>query len=700
MKAIPLLLCAAALLHCAIAQDEKEPNAEAPPIPQSPKARLARDVEAENLKWAQRALVAPFRAQLKGEAWNAAASAFVGHALEYWADLNTASRRIGDLPAEGQKAIAAGCKDPLVLYFFGVVKLAETGEWRAGLSEMEEALKLAEAGRDRPRALAHFIARNLAVRAEQSGKSVKDLAGKAADWITAEWKDGSYQAGHESLFVHHELGRWKHIFPENFAKTKAAYEGVPLPEWARATLVAALNDKQEAVWIKKHPATKRPPEIVKFATDAYDGFAKAWKLNPAEPWAAAEASRYWHGKEKAAREPDRREWFDRAVTAQFDLEAAYRYQIRAIAGGSPYSAKLFAFGRACLETRRFDTIVPSQLHAAAAYIGERRNDPREYFEDPEVTKPLVALCLSKLREDSPLVWREWWASWLAIYAWLGGEPLHAERAIAELKGGLVPEAATLLRRMQLDETAMRGEIAIAKAGETERLTALRRRLDSGERDTAAATIGVLEQAAGASAAGLLRALRMRVDFETEFAKGEWVRLKIPDHLDGWTDVTGKWDARNGEILLTGNDAEAVLLAPGRIGKQFEIRGEVDIQCGDNCCHSFGVLCGFRRLNFAVALSTDQREKSTQKARVWGAVGRTIPGAPEPASSLQPSNKFYCRVDGQFLTFELNGTKHFDEYQFVYTEFPPAGRFGFVVMKACAKNSWKIRNVEVRKLPAQ
>ena len=176
MKMIPVLLLIAALGAAAFAQDEKPAPAEVAAIPQAPKARLSLEVEADNIKWAQRALVAPFKARLKGEAWNAEASAFVGHALEYWADLNIASRRVGGLSAEGKKVTAAGCKDPLVLYFSGAIQFADTGEWHAGLSEMEEALKLVEADKSCPRALAHFIARNLGMRAEKSGKQAKDIS--------------------------------------------------------------------------------------------------------------------------------------------------------------------------------------------------------------------------------------------------------------------------------------------------------------------------------------------------------------------------------------------------------------------------------------------------------------------------------------------------------------------------------------------
>ena len=700
MKMIPVLLLIAALGAAAFAQDEKPAPAEVAAIPQAAKARLSLEVEADNIKWAQRALVAPFKARLKGEAWNAEASAFVGHALEYWADLNIASRRVGGLSAEGKKVTAAGCKDPLVLYFSGAIQFADTGEWRAGLSEMEEALKLVEADKSCPLALAHFIARNLGMRVEKSGKQVKDIAVKTAGWIAEEWKDGSYQPGDEAIFVHHEMGRWRHIFPEDAAKTQAAYEGAPLPPWARITLVAALRDQQEQVWKSRNPNKTRPPEIVAHATAAYDGFAEAWKLNPAEPWAAAEASRYTHGKDKAAREPDRREWFDRAVAAQFDLDAAYRHQIRALSGTGGSTAKLLAFGRACLDTRRFETPVPSYFRVAASIVAERKNDSRTVYEDPEIARPLIVLCLSKLRENSPGIQRDSWASWLAVYAWLGGEPLHAERALAELKDGLTPEAVTLLRRMQLDETVMRGEISLAKAGLSDELATVRRRLAAGESGDALGKIGALEKKAVPEAANLMRALRARAEFETEFAKGEWVRLVPPDHLDGWSVISGKWDALGGVITLKGGDTEAVLLAPGRVGKHYELRCEMDIECGTNCCRSFGVMCSYLRPNFGLALSTDQQGAFEQKARVWGMVGRTIPNAPEPASSLKPANKFHVRVDDRLLTMELNGTRHFDDYEFDYTKIPSDGRFGFVVMKACAANSWRIKNIEVRKLPAR
>lgn len=700
MKSTLFFLCFAVFCGCLCAQDleEMDYDATVPPIPQSPKTRLSRDVEAENLKWAERVLVAPFKERAKGQPWSAEATAFVGRAIAYWADLNLASLRLGELPAEATKVIQSGCRDPLVLYLYGVVHWADSGEWRDGFNELEEALKAVETDPKYSRALAHFIARDLGDRYEKSGRSAKHLATKSAEWISQSWKDGSYLAGDESLFVHHEMGRWKHIFGEDPAKTKAAYENVPLPEWARVTMLAALSDERALAWRRANPNNKRPADIAELSTAAYQGYAKAWKLNPAEPWAAAQAVRFPPGIHKPEGEPDQREWFDRAVTAQFDLSAAYRFMVDAYFGGYGNRDTAFAFGRACLETYKFDTIVPSFFRVVVTRMASRTRDPRAFYAEPKVARPLISLCLAKLRDKSSRTWPDWWNSWLVVYAWLSNEPKHAEAALAELKNGLDPEALTLLSQLQIDETTMRGEIAIAKAGQTARLKKLTAMLDEGDRTNAEQTIETIAKAAGPSAAGLVRALRSRVDFENQFAKGDWVKLQIPDRLEGWTVISGAWDARDGEILLKGNDKEAVLLAPGRAGNRFEIRGEASIQVGTNCCRSFGVMCGFMRRSYSIALSSDQRGAFEQKAYVWPMIGTLDHHAPQPRSELKPDNKFYCRADEQLLTFELNGKKYFDNYKLVHSGVPANGRFGFVIMKACAANSWRIKNIEVRKLP--
>lgn len=702
MKCLHIFFCVLATGLPLLAQQEFEKLPQVPPIPQTPNAKLAKDIESANRKWAERVLVQPFKARLKGEVWAAAATAFVDHAVEYWADLNTASRRLGDLPKEGADVLAKGCADPLVLYFFSAIKMEETREWRAGQAEAEKALKIVTEEKSYSRALAHFIARLVGDRAEKSGKAVDGLPAKTAEWIAAEWKDGSYQPGEESLFVHHEMGRWHHIFPEEPDRMKDTYEALPLPEWARKTLIARLRLNQVFAWKNANRDKQKDPEISKLDSEAYRGFADAWKLNPEEPWAAAEAVRYTHTTATAAKEPTRREWLDRAVSAQFDLESPYRIYLDSLATtlGAASDGQLLAFGRACLETRRFDTLVPSLFRTAVSLVGEKRDDLRAFYANPQIAKPLVVLCLETLRDKSSANRRASWTSWLAIYAWLAGEPLQAERMLGELKTGLEPEAVTLLRRMQLDEPILRAEIAIAKADGTEELAAARRLLEAANYDSVNTKLDALAKQAGPAAAPVLTRLRMAAEFETELAKGEWVRLKVPDHLEGWTIVSGKWDARDGVITLDGNDASAVLLAPGRAGRKFEMRGDVEIECRANCCRAFGVTFGYMRPTSALAIAAEQHGSGAPTLRVWSSTKQYLATPPPADCELLTANHFHCKVDGQELTMELNGAKPLDGYQLRQYKVPPNARFGFTMAKACSANSWRIKNIEVRRLPAE
>ena len=105
----------------------------------------------------------------------------------------------------------------------------------------------------------------------------------------------------------------------------------------------------------------------------------AWQIDPRLPEPAAfSITTAMAGDQPTA---DAWEWFDRAVAAQMDyLEAyeSYRWSLRPRWGGSHEA--MLAFGKECLATERFGTLVPHEYYVALQAINnEIRDDGGESF---------------------------------------------------------------------------------------------------------------------------------------------------------------------------------------------------------------------------------------------------------------------------------------------------------------------------------
>ena len=99
-------------------------------------------------------------------------------------------------------------------------------------------------------------------------------------------------------------------------------------------------------------------------------------------------------------------WFDRATSAQFDYNPAYEnYLLQLLPHWGGSLKEIMAFGRACLETGRFDTLVPTFFFRAVESVCSEVDDWRKVYRDPEIAPRIVSL--SEVLGREPLVLCEW-----------------------------------------------------------------------------------------------------------------------------------------------------------------------------------------------------------------------------------------------------------------------------------------------------
>jgi hypothetical protein len=124
---------------------------------------------------------------------------------------------------------------------------------------------------------------------------------------------------------------------------------------------------------------------------ARDHLTEAWTLNPEWPEPASKmigVVMAGHG----APDDSERLWFDRAVAAEFDYLPAYQAMLWSLMprwGGS--HQELYALGRECLDTRRFDTSVPLVYMQAFNHIVTDIGSTYDYYKTPGVYEYLQTL---------------------------------------------------------------------------------------------------------------------------------------------------------------------------------------------------------------------------------------------------------------------------------------------------------------------
>lgn len=114
-------------------------------------------------------------------------------------------------------------------------------------------------------------------------------------------------------------------------------------------------------------------------------FLKAWQRHRDSPEAATHLVALTMANQGIAGENERF-WFEQAIAAQFDYQSAYgkyMYSIEPRWGGS--HRLLLEFGNECLDTGRFDTMVPYQFHQVVVAIAQDPTvPPRSLILAPDI----------------------------------------------------------------------------------------------------------------------------------------------------------------------------------------------------------------------------------------------------------------------------------------------------------------------------
>jgi len=325
----------------------------------------------------------------------------------------------------GKELLALGCQDPCITYAYGNVVYG-SGDVQEAMPLVKQALTLLEAS-EYPRIFLYYASRKLGMIYSQMPSFKKDigpLQRRRMTYLGQAAADPDFSAGNQRHYVMQVLNEWDEggscRVPEHADILMKELERQPTVDpWIRAMVQGLWHLKTGwaargygwASSVTEDGWRQFSEEIAK----ARESFTQGHALHPEFPEAAAQMITVAMA---SCGEIDQREWFERAVSAQFDYRPAHDkllWALRPRWGGS--HQEMYQLGLECLNTGRFETEVPCVYLRALWEIGTELDDWRLAYRREGVYEHMATLFEGMLSEPSRAERRNYWLSCHALLAW-------------------------------------------------------------------------------------------------------------------------------------------------------------------------------------------------------------------------------------------------------------------------------------------
>jgi hypothetical protein len=680
------------------------------PIQVVPGTRFQRDLDEQWLKWAERTIVQPFSnraARWRGQEKEAVD--FVRQALRF-KRTNThpdASVTPATLQQRGSALLAAKVDDPLVI----MLQAWAMGKNGTALALLQKTTadaafkKLPPCERLLTIAYLWELERELGIRRHKFGaerledvrKIIEDPAIFAAadDEVLVETVEFMFEPA---------------MFTTSFTTVLKICDLPSLPEWAFNYLHGRYEEELAWKYRGTNYASQVTPEgwkgFKEHLPKARDFFVKAWQLHPERPSAPSAMIRITNGGGAAPGESVRL-WFDRTVAAQFDRMDAYDAFVSANLprwGGSVERMK--AFGLACVETGRHDTLVPPFILFVMQLIVREQTDWRPVFRDEllaeallnanegQIANPARAWEVERLRADQ------------AVCAWACGNLKRAGEILKNTPSPF-PTETTAFARKDFDtrESTIRGDCAFHIAGRNSDWEAAEAAYTGKQLLQAGHAYVALANAMGKDTPPVVAQRVAAVKAELALASGDWLRMNVTPTLEDWTVHAGQWEGTREGILINHGDGKAgMIVYNARVGENLEVRGEYEVQTQANQEQGLGVVLGFSGFPARDWLLCLQKSsKSDSEATLLHQFDKPL----APSVSLgRPARKwtFFIRCTNGRISYMVNNKEIFKDHvpqQSAPSTSPltilPDSSIGFACSAFASGNVTRILKAEVRRL---
>jgi hypothetical protein len=308
-------------------------------------------------------------------------------------------------------------------------------------------------------------------------------------------------------------------------------------------------------------------------------FTEAWKLHPEFPEAATEMAALAGAGGCEGETP--RLWFNRAVAAQFDWLPAYDV-LRTEAIKTGKADAVFVLGRECLQSSRYDTLVPYQYLSYLKTIASLTHSPA-IWQRPGVDDELRRM-FRGYEKDACNGQAAVFACDEACCAYLNGRLNDARQAFDKL--GDVVDLKTIAS-YGIDAESMFGQTFAGTGPLKTSFVAMQKAAAAGNSAEAAKLCRDMLAKIDKKnkARPYLRNRSAALNIEAQLAGGDWVNIQPDADLAGWTAARGEWsvDAQGGligRLDIRGQDPRdrrgMTLLCRARVGTRFELRGHAEI----------------------------------------------------------------------------------------------------------------------------
>ena len=641
------------------------------------KGLLEKDHQALRLRWAEKHLLPEAEKRWKGKPWAGQARAVTADGFKLWLSGQVpVEKAVKPMIEKATTLMKAGCEEPLACLMAHKILFWPNRDWRVSEVSLTHSLKIVDDAAYPGALRAWVIDERIDLLKRHHRQAKEAFQEKQAERIATALKDQSYSTEFEAVLVRDFLN-WMDNLDEldqrSFELLKASIESSTHSEWAKNALLTEV----EIQWAWRIRSGKWAHLV---QMDAWKGFndhlelaakhaQKAWELRPDRPEAAAKMVTIVMGQSGGPIKL--REWFDRAVKAQFDYASAYSSLAKACSvrwGGSDQF--VLSLGCRFAETKRYDTFVPAQLFYACKLIAVEQANARMVFSQPSVRASVVEFAQGTLdhhasEPDPSIALRQ--RSLAAISAWLAGDDALAFRALKATGGIIDRESAQDLSAMLHHFEGMKISVLAGSGEWGEQVKSAElyyRRQETKKAQEALA--GIEAQTLKSDAArAYVEELRAVMDLPAKLAKGGWQPLPVHPGLATCLSTEGDWRVtRPGEVTLNGSDVyQADLVFPLLSAAYFELRGEVSVEMPPEKDWLYNWV-------FSPVLhwQPERFSSSSVASCVRGVLYKTDGKPPQMAlagkfytkrigeqeTQIKPVNSFHLKVDGPKVDYSFNG----------------------------------------------
>jgi hypothetical protein len=383
---------------------------------------------------------------------------------------------------------------------------------------------------------------------------------------------------------------------------------------------------------------------------------KAHELHPDFPEGATAMIGLTMSDSDHARNGTARDWFEKAIKAQFDfIPAYYALEVAMNPRWGGTEDALIAFGTECVGTQRFDTAVPLRLLRIVEQLSFDRSYDYVLYTRPDVQAGLQELLEKYADKSANPKSRNRYESMRIAVAWRAGQYDQAA-AVLDKTGGQVYGLA--FTEFHSWSSYAIGQIRAMTGPDAEQLKAAEADAKKGDLDSALAIYHPLaDKQAKIGATPLFFHFRTRdLEIQKGLASGGWVSLKAGQGFAPWRSNFGEWSFKDGAINVKTERVAGLLLCNADVGDSYEYHAKIVVP--DKAKPpSAGLVFGY--------------VSATRRYTVGIDYGRSViyNGRDEKPMDVKGGETLTVRLRGDKYDVLVNGHLIFSDCPFVHAKIP-------------------------------